>query len=463
MLHLVLGASGTGKSHMLFSRVIEEAGRDRKRSFLIVVPEQFTLHAQKEIIEKSPVHGFMNIDIVSFPRLAHRVFEELGVNPPVILEDTGKTMIVKKVALDNADKLGIFAGKVHRQGFIEQMKSVIAEFYQYSIGPEELAGMMEKAEGRSQLKAKLKDIDVIYRGFRSFIKDRFIMNEELLEIFAEKIGESRLLKDCDIVFDGFTGFTVMQLRCMEQLLAVAADVYVSITIDPEAVQTAGTNEDSLFALSRMTIEKLTKLAESTGQKTEIQIAGGNGQKQLTESIGKNTEIQLPEVMKHKSDIPFRFRSNPAIAALEHNLFRRSVAKSADCTGISLVSCESPTEEIKYTIGCIRRLTALEHYRYGDIAVITGDLETYESIAVREFTRAGIPVFADSKRSIIGTEPVELLRSVITAALKGYDTASVLRFAKSAFSGFTARETAQLENYCISKAVRGENYWKKEWT
>ena len=449
MLHLVLGSSGTGKSHMLFSKVIEEAQKDRKRNYLIVVPEQFTLHAQKEIIAASPVHGFMNIDILSFPRLAHRVFEELGFKPPVILEDTGKTMIVKKVALDNADKLGIFAGKVHRQGFIEQMKSVIAEFYQYSIGPEELERMTESAGNRSQLRSKLKDIDIIYRGFREFIRDRFIMNEELLEIFAEKIGESGLLKGCDIIFDGFTGFTVMQLKCMESLLSAASDVYVSITADPEAAGDAG-SKDSLFDLSRITVEKLMQTAERAGQKTRIVTVG---------KIPVNT-LSGPESLP---EIPYRFKNNPALAALECNLFRHPVKECSDSTGISLVSCESPAEEIKYVIGCIRRLTAHEKYRYGDIAVITGDLEAYESIAVREFARAGMPLFADSKKSIIGTAPVELLRAVISAALRGFDSASVLRFAKSSLSGFTAEETALLENYCIAKAGRGENWWRKEWT
>ncbi|MCR5331348.1 MAG: PD-(D/E)XK nuclease family protein [Lachnospiraceae bacterium] len=484
MLKLILGASGTGKSHMLFSGVIEEADKDRKRNFLIVVPEQFTLHAQKEIIEKSPVHGFMNIDILSFPRLAHRVFEELGYTPPVILEDTGKTMIVKKVALDNSDRLGIFAGKVHRQGFIEQMKSVIAEFYQYSIGPEELEDMMEKAGNRSQLRAKLKDIDVIYRGFREFIRDRFIMNEELLEIFAEKIEESRILKGCDIVFDGFTGFTVMQLKCIEKLLSVSANVCVSITGDPEVIGTGSTG-DSLFDLSRITFEKLIDIAGRTGQETKVLTVGdtaADGDIQSAGSTAADRDIQKAgnaaadrDIQKadniisgaagkaQPAGIPYRFIKNPALASLEHNIFRHPIKKSSDHRGISLASCESPTEEVRFVVGCIRRLTALEDYRYGDIAVITGDLENYEGIAVREFTRAGIPCFADSKRSIIGTAPVELLRSVIIAALKGFDTASVLRFAKSAYSGFSAEETAALENYCIAKAVRGAGWWQKEWT
>ena len=436
MLHLVLGASGTGKSYEMLGRAIEGAEKDRKTNFLIVVPEQFTLHTQREIIERSPNHGIMNIDILSFPRLAHRVFAELGYRPPVILEDSGKTMIVKKVVLDKAEDLSVFKGKVHKQGFIEQMKSVIAEFYQYSIGPEELEDMMDMASDRAQLKAKLKDISVIYRGFRDFIKDRFIMNEELLEIFAGMIDKSGLLKDSVIFFDGFTGFTAMQLRCMEKLLKISKDVYVSLTVDPKALSDDPGSE-SLFALSLLTMKRLARIADEAG----IEIA--------TQTIYQ--------------DIPYRFRNNHALAMLERDLFRRPVVKCDDNTGISLVSCESPGAEVRYVIGQIKRLTSEEHYRYGDIAVITGDLETYESLTAREFTRAGIPCFQDSKKSIIGTEPVELLRSVIMTALKGYDASSVFRFLKSSISGFNIEQVSRLENYCLAKAVRGESYWKKDWT
>ncbi|MCR5321866.1 MAG: PD-(D/E)XK nuclease family protein [Lachnospiraceae bacterium] len=447
MLHLVLGASGTGKSYELLGRAIDGAEKDRKRNLLIVVPEQFTLHVQREIVERSPNHGIMNIDILSFPRLAHRVFEEIGYEPPVILEDSGKTMIVKKVVLDKAEELGIFKGKIHKQGFIEQMKSVIAEFYQYSIGPEEVKQMIEMASDRAQLKSKLKDIDVIYRGFRDFIKERFIMNEELLEIFTEKIGRSRVLKDSTIIFDGFTGFTSMQLKCMERLLGTAKDVYVSITADPKALESVSAACDtntsekkdngSLFALSLLTMQRLQRIADNAGVEVDTEFFG--------------------------DDIPYRFRNNPALASIERSLFRRPVIKCNDTTGISLVSCESPSAELRYVIGRIKGLTANENYRYGDIAVITGDLETYENLAAREFERAGIPFFQDSKKSIIGTEPVELLRSVIMTALRGYDASSVFRFLKSSLSGFYIEEVSKLENYCLAKSVRGESYWRKEWT
>ena len=471
MLHFVIGPAGSGKSYQLLGKAVAEAEGNRNRNVFFVVPEQFTLHVQREVIERSPRHGMLNMDVLSFPRLAHRVFEELGVTPPMTLEDSGKTMIVKKVVLDKANELGVFAGKVHKQGFIEQMKSVIAEFYQYSISPDELEEMMALKGVRTQLRSKLKDIDIIYRGFRDFIRDRFIMNEELLELFAEKIKRSYDLKDSVVIFDGFTGFTVMQLRCMEQLLHTASEVYVSITADPESIygtektgRTDANGQNGIFDLSRMTVKRLERIAIEAGQEVSYEEPGLIETGASAEQTAQ-TEISQPAdrtVKAGSQTVPYRFKDSPALAALERGLFRRPLKTSDDCKGITLVSCESPAAEVRYVISSIRKLVMDEDFRYSDIAVITGGLDTYEEIAAREFASAGIDFFMDSKKSIIGSEPVELLRSVILAALRGFDTAGVFRFVKSALSGFDREPAAQMENYCIARGAKGESFWKKEW-
>ena len=90
-LQLILGNSGAGKSHYIFQKIIEESEACPDRQFLVIVPEQFTMQTQKDLVAMHPRRGIMNIDVLSFERLAHRVFDEVGGEHRKILEDTGKT------------------------------------------------------------------------------------------------------------------------------------------------------------------------------------------------------------------------------------------------------------------------------------------------------------------------------------------------------------------------------------
>ena len=99
-LQFILGNSGSGKSHYLYQHIIEESLCHPDVNFLILVPEQFTMQTQKDLVSMHPKKGIMNIDVLSFGRLAHRIFEEVGGDDRVILDDEGKNLILRKIAGD---------------------------------------------------------------------------------------------------------------------------------------------------------------------------------------------------------------------------------------------------------------------------------------------------------------------------------------------------------------------------
>ena len=96
-LQLILGGSGTGKSTRLYQMIVERSVQFPDEKTLLIVPEQKTMQAQKNIVMHHPRHGVMNVDVLSFERLAYRIFEELGLNQKEILEDTGKSMIIRRI------------------------------------------------------------------------------------------------------------------------------------------------------------------------------------------------------------------------------------------------------------------------------------------------------------------------------------------------------------------------------
>ena len=97
------GPSGSGKSRVMRKMIIDRAagslstpGKD-KTHYIVIVPEQYTMQTQKDLVEEHPSHVLMNIDVLSFGRLAYRVFQETGEEGRTVLDDIGKSLLLRRV------------------------------------------------------------------------------------------------------------------------------------------------------------------------------------------------------------------------------------------------------------------------------------------------------------------------------------------------------------------------------
>ena len=230
-LQLILGGSGAGKSTYLYSSIIEESINNPDTDYIIIVPEQYTMATQKRVVELHPRKGILNIDVISFERLAYRVFEEVGASDYPVLDDTGKNLIVRRILEQHKKELRYFSGNISNTGFVAEMKSVISEMLQYDITVDKIDEINKTVDNNSLLGMKLSDINVVYSGFRNFIKDNYITSEEILDLLCRKVQESEKLKDSVIALDGFTGFTPVQYRLIGLLLDICTDIKVALTID----------------------------------------------------------------------------------------------------------------------------------------------------------------------------------------------------------------------------------------
>ena len=126
-LQFIFGNSGSGKSHLLYETIIQESIKHPERNYIVIVPEQFTMQTQKDLVMMHPRHGIMNIDVLSFERLAHRVFSEVGGEHRKILEDTGKSLVLRKLAEEKKDELTLLGGSLRKLGYISEVKSLLSD------------------------------------------------------------------------------------------------------------------------------------------------------------------------------------------------------------------------------------------------------------------------------------------------------------------------------------------------
>lgn len=259
-LRFCFGPSGAGKSHRIYEEIMQRAAEEPGRNFLIIVPDQFTMQTQKDLVMRSDRDGILNIDVLSFGRLSHRILEEVGTKEMPVLDDTGKSLVLQKVAADLKEQLPAMGSLLHKQGYIHEVKSAISEFMQYGISTQDMDKLITSAQKRGALAMKLKDLKTLYRGFQDYIRDHFITTEETLDVLRRSLSKSKILKGSVVVFDGFTGFTPIQNRLIQELMRVCAETIVTVTIgvgeDPYKMD----GEQKLFHLSKKTVADLEKLA-----------------------------------------------------------------------------------------------------------------------------------------------------------------------------------------------------------
>lgn len=436
-LQFIFGGSGSGKTRFLYDHLIDMSLKNPDGNFIAIVPEQFTMQTQKEIVSLHPRHGTMNIDIVSFQRLAYRVFEELAVENLEVLDDMGKSMILRKVAADKKKKLNVFHGHLNQAGFISQLKSMLSEFYQYGASVEMLTQMIQESKS-PMLQEKLKDLSVIYQGFQDYIANRFITAEEILDVLCRVLPQSKMIRDSIITLDGYTGFTPVQYRLLEILLSLCKTVTVTVTIDPSRNPYQLVGSQNLFHMSTQIVHKLTKITEMAG-------------------IEKEKDIVLRKR-------PFvRFQENEALDFLERELYRYSIdVYEKPQNQISICRGANPGEEIRYVAMGIQKMIQAKQLRYRDIAVVTGDLSGYRNEITRQFGDDGIPYFMDDKKSIMGNPMVELIRGALEIIQKDFSYESVFRYLKTGLVTSDRLMMDRLENYVVALGIRGHKRWSRQW-
>ena len=436
-LKFIFGPSGSGKSQFLYNRIVEESEAHPERQFIVLVPEQFTMQTQKDLVAAHPAHGIMNIDVLSFARLAYRVFEETGGGQLPVLDDEGKNLVLRKIAGDFEGELKVLRGNMKKPGYISEVKSVISEFTQYDVGEEEICRVMETAGEDSNLFCKLEDILKLYLGFSEYLDKKYITKEELLDVLSREIGKSEILKDSTVALDGFTGFTPVQNRLLRELMRCCREVVVTVIMDERENPFSYRSPYQLFALSKHMVSSLSDIAK------EEKIA-----------------VEEPEYLYGK---PVRFEGNDALSFLERNIFRCGrEAFGREQEAVSVRGARNPREEAFAAAGEIRALVRERKYRFRDIGVIASDMDVYGDYLEEAFAAYDIPAFMDHKRSILLNSFVEYVRSLLNMAEQGFTYESVFRFLRTGLSGIDYEDTCVLENYVIGLGIKGYKKWQCRW-
>lgn len=433
-LRFIYGRAGSGKTRFCLEELKSKIEQGTAEPLILLVPEQFTHQAERDLMTLMGTGGVLGTRVLSFQRLAFQIFNTAGGITTPQLHPAGKCIILYRILDKMKDDLTVFSKSADCQGFVNTLSELITEFKRHNVTPEDLEAAAEALPQDGPLTGKLTELNFAYRAFEETITSRFQDADDALTLAAGKLDSTSLFRGAKIWIDGFAGFTPQEYLMITKLLEKASRVNVTLCTD--CLEVAGNDGTDVFSPVKRAYSKLVSLAKELG-----------------------TEVE-PAVALDGQPL-FRFNNSPELAHLEANLYSFPYRSYREATGdISLFSSVNIFSEIEACARDIIRLCRDQGLRYRDIAVVIGDLPSYERIVEVIFEEYEIPCFLDRKVEITNHPLVRLILSMLDIFKENWSYETVFRYLKTGLTGVGQREMDRLENYVLACGIRG-NRWTRE--
>ncbi|MBE0449355.1 MAG: helicase-exonuclease AddAB subunit AddB [Clostridia bacterium] len=395
MIRLFMGQAKSGKTYTVYEEMKRHIENGKNNETILIVPEQFTLEAEKQFVSHSGMNGILGVEIISFKRLMHRIFEEVGnINQPIITE-MGKLMLLRKVFISSEDVLHLYKNAYDKPGFLLKFHELIQELKQNMIVPEDLERIYEGIEVESLLKFKIKDLKTIFEGYENEKGELFFDDEDYYNLLLEVMPTTELLNHSDVWVDGFDSFTVQEYEILSRIAQSSRNL--TITVSWDLKQNRGTFNH--------TDKMVRKILE----------------------IGETVKI---EVKKMVFDRPF---GNERIEHFAENLMIYPYkASSFNNDNIRIIASNNRLSEIETCAIEIVKCVREDGYEWRDIAVVTNALPEYEMAIKRIFNAYDLPYFLDIKASVLSNPLIRFILSLFKAVNEPKKTEHMIQLLKTGY-------------------------------
>ena len=448
MLNIYYGGENIEKEKFIFEHI--------KGRSLLLVPDQFSLQAERDAFFYLDKTGLMDLAVVDFSALGHKILKEAGGPVPPLIDKYGRHMLLTRILEESDDALKIYKGVRGKNSFVERVNMLISEMKRSEVSVDMLREVSESLEDSSFLKYKLKDIVTLFSLYEEAIAGKYLDSEDYITFYGDKMLDSSLIAASDVWVYGFDTFTPKNMLVLERILKTARSLNIVMTWEDAAKEPAGDisvdpgddvtgygrhiacgdagflaadDREDLFSLTGFVIRNLVKMAEDLNEEVTCQAITGSGRDNLWRKTRREISASPEEPLQGK---------DPRITAV--------------CTSNIYAEADRAAA---YILQLVR-----EHgYRFGDIVVVCNDTGLRSGVIRRTFVRWGIPVFIDQKRKVIQHPVVGFLLSLLEIIGNGYRDSAVMQLIKSGFLGLAEEEQDALENYVQQFKIRG-TLWKK---
>ncbi len=433
-IRYVFGRAGIARTDYIINEIAGCLQAENDKPLYLLVPEQFTLESEKNLIKGIGKSGILQAEVLSFNRLAYKVLNETGGRTRNMINEQGKSMVLRKIIDELNPDLSAFAGAARQSGFINIVSDCLSDFKSNNIDGDALQQFIDSLPDDRLLTGKLNDLLLIYKRFNDYLKDSYIDTEDYINLVIEKLDSTAFLHNALIWVDGFNKFSPQLLKMLAKLANLSEDITISLAMS------FGTEDRDreIFNVSRQTYNKIHDLASQAGIKETI--------------INLNSD-QSKWALARKAELQFLEKE---LFAYPHNQFEDVVSN------LHVFAAANVKSEIENVIAAILELVRENQLRFKDITVVCTDMERYSSLIRQGFIANDIPFFMDEKRGIMNNPIIESILASLQIISKGYRYNEVFRFLKAGFSNLDHEQCDELENYVLRYGIRG-SIWKRPFT
>ena len=428
MLKLILGRAGSGKTTAVYRRM---CGAGAERPQVLLVPEQNSHEAERALCKVGGNGVSLYAEVLSFSRLANRVFLAAGGLGEAELDAGGRLLLMHRAVKSVAAQLTVCARSAGRASFLRSLIATVDELKSCRVSPADLERAGCEAEGPEG--EKLRDLSLICGAYDALTAQVALDPRDRLTRTAEKLKDCPWAAGRDLWLDGFTDFTPQQIEVLSRLLEQAHSVTVTLTCDHLEEDEGGTG---IFSPARRTAAQLLRAARERRVPSQVEhlAAEGGGR---------------------AADLDF----------LEKALFAHAPGLEREPEGaVELFAARTPRGEVEWTAARILELVRREGLRFRDIGVVARSYRTYQDLVESVFARYGVPVFSSSMSEILDKPVLALVTGALDTVAGGYVYDDVFRYLKTGLTDLGEEDRDLLENYVLKWDIRGSRWTQeKPWT
>ena len=422
---IIYGRSGSGKTTYIFNEIKKRI--DKQNKVYIVVPEQFSYSAEKNLLNTLEENSAINAEVLTLSRMADRVIADTIGNNSTHLSKIGKNMIIYE-ALENSKSQMKFLTNSDKN--LELAFNLITELKKHKITESMLDNAKNKIDNQ-YLQYKIQDAENVYKLYQERIEENYIDESDCLNLLVEHIEEVDFFNNAVIYIDEFAGFTPIEYQIIEKLCTLVKEINVTICTD--SLEKVENIDDSIFYFNKITAEKLIEIAKRNGCYIE--------------------KIYLENSKK--------FRNNE-LKILEANMYSGNNYEYKDDTkNICLSVAQNPYAEIENIAEEILKLVRDTDYRLKDI--ISADIEMYSGIIKAIFEKFEIPVFIDENKDVNGNILMRFIISLLNIFTTNFSYESMFSYIKSGVLNLDENDIFLLENYVNKWGIRGNKWYKSDFS